>query len=171
MPEETLVPPHQAPSESTDAAAPPPTNSTTQPSSTSTSVSAAPSASERPPRAFGAFRISELPRATAPSALRTALLLWLASHKENASDDAIPKLSLAPSPIDSDSAVATVTFVAAPAALKRCSAGESERVVLRIEGKEVDVSFDSHFAGLTPLHCEEPVVEYVCAFAPFPAQC
>jgi hypothetical protein len=93
----------------------------------------------------------------------------LASHKENASDDAIPKISLAPSPIDSDSAVATVTFAAAPAALKRCSAGGSERVVLRIEGREVDVSFDSHFAGLTPLHCEEPVVEYVCAFAPFPA--
>lgn len=115
---------------------------------------------EKPPRRFGAFRITELPKNTTKKSLHEALQL-LAQNGENA-EDAICRLSVAPDQSDPDSySIATVTFAVEPKALKKCSSGSDETLQLKIDGTTCSVQIDSQFTGMTTLHCYEPVVDIV----------
>jgi len=116
---------------------------------------------EKPPRRFGAFRITELPKNTTKKSLHEALQLFLEQNGENA-EDAICRLSVAPDQSDPDTySIATVTFAVEPKALKKCSSGSDETLQLKIDGTTCSVQIDSQFTGMTTLHCYEPVVEYV----------
>jgi hypothetical protein len=115
---------------------------------------------EKPSRKFGAFRITELPKNTTKKSLLEALQLFLAQNGENAGEDAICRLSVAPYQNDPDSfCIATVTFAVEPKALKKCSSGSDETLQLKIDGTSCSVGIDGQFTGMTTLHCYEPMVE------------
>jgi hypothetical protein len=93
----------------------------------------------------------------------------LAQNGENAGEDAIFGLSVAPYQNDPDNfSIATVTFTEEPKILGKIFASGTKTdpttdatLQLKIDGILCPVQIDNHFTGLTTLHCYEPVVEYV----------
>ena len=87
----------------------------------------------------------------------------MAQNGENAGEDAISGLSVAPDQNDPDSySIATVTFAEEPKILgMKFASGTDAALRLKIDGISFPVQIDNHFTGLTTLHCYEPVVEYV----------
>jgi hypothetical protein len=114
------------------------------------------------PGKFRAFRLTELPKNTTTTSLLEALEHFLAQNGENAGEDAISGLSVAPDQNDPDSySIATVTFAEEPKILATKFASCSDATLrLKIDGISCSVQIDNHFTGLTTLHCYEPVVEY-----------
>lgn len=117
---------------------------------------------EKPPGKFRAFRITEIPKTTTRESLILALRLFLDENGEYPGEDAICGLSLAPDHSDPNTYyTATITFASEPRALKKCSSGPGDALVLKIDDTPCTVQIDAHFTGMTTLHSEDPVIEYV----------
>lgn len=95
------------------------------------------------------FRISEIPISLSKVELLEIVESKLSSG--NSRDLVTVSSSLAPSPVDQDRfQVATITFESIPPQLVPC-VGVRAHVLFKIDAT-TQVSFDTHFLGLTPLN-------------------
>lgn len=103
------------------------------------------------------FRVSEIPISVSKRRLLdfvTGILDLSSDSSGNNYNFAILDSSLAPSPADQDRfQVATITFECVPPKLSLCARnGGQVRFEITVDGVSSQVSFDSHFIGMTPLN-------------------
>lgn len=101
------------------------------------------------------FRVSEIPVSVSKEELMILVkgILTCDPGGQN-SDVVIVDSSLAPSPADQERfQVATITFACIPDKLRACCGSTGQvRFGITIGSLSTQISFDSHFIGLTPLN-------------------
>lgn len=100
------------------------------------------------------FRVSEIPISVSKRRLLDFVTGILSSDSGGNYNFTILDSSLAPSPADQDRfQVATITFECVPPKLSLCARnGGQVRFEITVDGVSSQVSFDSHFIGMTPLN-------------------
>lgn len=99
------------------------------------------------------FRVSEIPINVSKSQLIAEVGRVLLSSSDGNHDVAIVYCTLAPSPADQKRfQIATVTFGSVPHQLKPCLKGGQVQLEVTVGDIPAQISFDTHFIGITPLN-------------------